>query len=154
MRGALLLAAVLLAGCASGGVSSHTTFDEARPPRMHDNTVKNLTLASGTFSVGPDTGLRNALQVPNGSFKILMSFTFASGASTGFQAHLGPCAFFVQGALVGAGQNLTKDCGGLAPGAQDFFLDPPAGHLEGYYLVWAQICGDTYDRTGCPVPPS
>jgi hypothetical protein len=74
---------------------------------------------------------RFAAFVPNGTVKVVLNLTLASGAGGDASAAFSSCRFTLSGPVVGDGRTFGHDCGALAPGAAEAVVTLGEGSLSG-----------------------
>lgn len=145
MRLPLALAlAALLAGCAGEPpalVAGEPTFSDADVPAGRGfATLRWTTLAEGTGALTPATPIQSAISVPLGTVTTSVNLTTEQGAASGLLVTLGECHWRRDVTIVGIGQELAADCGGVLDGSATLLIGIDAGALVGSWRVVALTC--------------
>lgn len=152
LRPAVLLAVLLLAGCASNAPAPDATYPPTPTTRPFDpqnplwppGEARPWTLVDAMFALdGAAPTWTTNVTIPNGTTRVFVNMSFLDGAGVGFSMRLAGCAFDVPGPVPGDGRTVAKDCGGLYEGNETLVLSA-SGRLGGRVTVVADVCPGPY----------
>ena len=138
------LAIALVAGCAGDPqplVVGEPTFSDAQlPPGMGLAPLEWRVLSESPFTIAPVQPFSAGVVIPNGTLGVYANMTLARGAAYGLGVHVGSCLWQRDVALVGQGQEVVADCGGILEGPETLELTTQAGALSGDVRLVGLVC--------------
>ncbi|HVM46225.1 MAG TPA: hypothetical protein VM582_09845 [Candidatus Thermoplasmatota archaeon] len=152
-----LLAALLLAGCASDPAPAparqEISFGDAPAPAGFALApLEWRVLHRMDVAITPATPASGQLSVPPGTLQVIVNLTVSAGAAYGLALGLGDCSWRRDLAIVGDGRTYGADCGGVAEGDAALQVLTHAGALAGALEVAAIVCDGRLGRCPAPLP--
>lgn len=152
---ALLVLATLLAGCASQPPPlepGEPTFSDADLPRGPGFApLRWSPVSTGAAALTPATPVQASVAIPNGTLVAFVNLTPQAGGASGLGITLDECVWRRDVIVVGPGEEVAADCGGVADGEATLLLAVRAGALQVEWQVVVLTCDA---REGiCPARP-
>lgn len=153
---AVLLVAVLLAGCARDApppvTAGEPTFSDADVPMRGPPLLEWRELAQANVLVDAARPAELSAAVPEHAITVTVNLTLEQGAANGLRVEVSACQWARDQPFVAVGQTIAADCGGVGQGAHVARVAVGSGALGATARVMALVCVPGPETSPCPAP--